>query len=116
MNIDKTYRRVFLTKKIERDKQEITTDTALLGASALAIGIGTLGAKLLGKNTINQFKTDNSNITVTFKKTGYILSLATLVTGVVSAINNTKNALAYVKTLKRDENKLKEVKRESLRS
>ena len=108
MNIDRTYRKVFLTKKIEIDKQELTTDTALLGASALAIGIGTLGAKLLGKDAINDFKMHDSNVKVNFKKGAYVLSLATLVTGVVSAINNTKNSILSVKILKHDKKKLED--------
>ena len=49
---DKSYRKTHMVERIERriesDKKEVTTDIALLGASALAVGIGALGIVVIG--------------------------------------------------------------------
>lgn len=52
---DKSYRKTYLVKEIQRDKEKMTKDIAFLGASALAIGVGVLGVSLLGDDVINAF-------------------------------------------------------------
>ena len=58
-NNDKSYRNTYVIERIERnierDKKSVAKDTALLGASALAVGVGALGIALLGDDVINAF-------------------------------------------------------------
>ncbi len=116
---DKSYRKTYTIVKIERnieqDQKNIAKDTALLGASALAVGIGSLGVVLLGGDLINAFTSGDaltlgSYLLVKFQGTGFALSAASVTGGIVAAINNTKNVLSSFRKLKNDKTRLEEEK------
>lgn len=116
---DKSYRNTYLIEKIERniekDKKSVAKDTALLGASALAVGIGALGIALLGDNVINAFTSGDaltlgSYMQVKFQGFGIAISATSVISGIVAAVNNTKNAISSFKKLKDDKNRLEEEK------
>ena len=116
---DKTYRNTYLIERIERniekDKKSVAKDTALLGASALAVGIGALGIALLGDDVINAFTSGDaltlgSYMLVRFQGAGVLISAASVISGIVAAVDNTKNAISSFKKLKDDKNRLEEEK------
>ena len=116
---DKSYRNTYLIEKIERniekDKESVAKDTALLGASALAVGIGALGIALLGDDVINAFTSGDaltlgSYMLVRFQGAGVLISAASVISGIVAAVDNTKNAISSFKKLKDDKNRLEEEK------
>ena len=116
---DKSYRNTYLIERIERniekDKKSVAKDTALLGASALAVGIGALGIALLGDDVINAFTSGDaltlgSYMLVRFQGAGVVISAASVISGIVAAVDNTKNAISSFKKLKDDKNRLEEEK------
>lgn len=116
---DKSYRNTYLIERIERniekDKKSVAKDTALLGASALAVGIGALGIAFLGDDVINAFTsgdalTVGSYMLVRFQGAGVAISATSVIGGIVAAVNNTKNAISSFKKLKDDKNRLEEEK------
>lgn len=113
MEEEKIERKKFLVKKIEKDKEYIHKDTLLLGASALAVGIGILGCSLLLESTIHPFK-DIENIDfgdymlINFKSLGFSVSILTILGGIYTAINNCKNMIFNFKNFKKDKIELKE--------
>ncbi len=116
---DKLYRNTYLIegieRNIERDKKSIAKDTALLGASALAVGIGALGIAFLGDDVINAFTSENaltfgSYVLIKFQGTGVVLSAISVVSGIIAAVNNTKNAILSFKKLKDDKERLEKEK------
>lgn len=116
---DKSYRNTYLIERIERniekDKKSVAKDTALLGASALAVGIGALGIALLGDDVINALTSGDaltlgSYMLVRFQGAGVAISAISVIGGIVAAVNNTKNAISSFKELKDDKNRLEEEK------
>ena len=116
---DKSYRNTYLIERIERniekDKKSVAKDTALLGASALAVGIGALGIALLGDDVINALTSGDaltlgSYMLVRFQGAGVTISAISVIGGIVAAVNNTKNAISSFKKLKDDKNRLEEEK------
>ena len=110
---DKSYRTTYLVKEIERNKKDIEKNTAFLGASALAVGIGTLGVVLLGDDVINAFTSGNaltigSYITTKFQGAGFALSAEAVLGGIYAAIKNSKNVIFSVKNLKQNKATLEE--------
>lgn len=104
---DKSYRKTYLVKEIERNKKDITRNTAFLGTSALAVGIGTLGVALLGDDVINAFTSGNaltigSYMAIKFQGAGFALSAETVLGGIYAAIKNSKNVIFSVKNLKQN--------------
>ena len=101
---DKSYRKTYLVKEIERNKKEITKNTAFLGASALAVGIGALGVTLLGDDVVNAFTSGNaltlgSYIAIKYQGYGFLLSAEAVLGGIYAAIKNSKNVISSVKKL-----------------
>lgn len=116
---DKSYRNTYLIERIERNietgKKNVAKDTALLGASALAVGIGALGIALLGDDVINAFTSGDAltlgtYMRVRFQCSGVVISASSVIGGIVAAVNNTKNAILSIKQLKDDKNRLEEEK------
>lgn len=110
---DKSYRTTYLVKEIERNKKDIEKNTAFLGASALAVGIGTLGVVLLGDDVINAFTSGNaltigSYITTKFQGAGFALSAEAVLGGIYAAIKNSKNVIFSIKNLKQNKATLEE--------
>lgn len=110
---DKSYRTTYLVKEIERNKKDIEKNTAFLGASALAVGIGTLGVVLLGDDVINAFTSGNaltigSYITAKFQGAGFALSVEAVLGGIYAAIKNSKNVIFSIKNLKQNKATLEE--------
>lgn len=110
---DKSYRTTYLVKEIERNKKDIGKNTAFLGASALAVGIGILGVVLLGDDVINAFTSDNaltigSYITIKFQGAGFALSAEAVLGGIYAAIKNSKNVIFSIKNLKQNKTTLEE--------
>lgn len=110
---DKSYRTTYLVKEIERNKKDIAKNTAFLGASALAVGIGTLGVVLLGDDVINAFTSGNaltigSYITTKFQGAGFALSAEAVLGGIYAAIKNSKNVIFSIKNLKQNKATLEE--------
>lgn len=110
---DKSYRTTYLVKEIERNKKDIEKNTAFLGASALAVGIGTLGVVLLGDDVINAFTSGNaltigSYITTKFQGAGFALSAEAVLGGIYAAIKNSKNVIFSIKNLKQNKTTLEE--------
>ena len=113
-NYRNTYQVELIERDIKSDKKNITKSTALLGASALAVGIGSLGITFLGKNLMNIFSsgeaiTLGTHILVKFQESATILSTLSVLGGITSAIYNTKNAITSLIKLKEDKNKLNEL-------
>ena len=113
-NYRNTYQVELIERDIKSDKKNITKSTALLGASALAVGIGALGITFLGKNLMNMFSsgeaiTLGTHILVEFQESAMILSTLSVLGGITSAIYNTKNAITSLIKLKEDKNKLNEL-------
>lgn len=113
-NYRNTYQVELIERDIKSDKKNITKSTALLGASALAVGIGALGVTFLGKNLMNIFSsgeaiTLGTHILVKFQESATILSTLSVLGGITSAIYNTKNAITALIKLKEDKNKLNEL-------
>ena len=122
---DKSYRNTYLIEKIERnieeDKKNVAKDSALLGASALAVGIGALGIAFLGDDVINTFTSTDaltlgSCLLVRFQRVGIKISTISVLSGIIAAVNNSKNALSSFKGLKDDKSRLKELEEEKGRS
>lgn len=110
---DKSYRTTYLVKEIERNKKDIGKNTAFLGASALAVGIGILGVVLLGDDVINAFTSGNaltigSYITIKFQGAGFALSAEAVLGGIYAAIKNFKNVIFSIKNLKQNKTTLEE--------
>ncbi len=110
---DKSYRTTYLVKEIERNKKDIGKNTAFLGASALAVGIGILGVVLLGDDVINAFTSGNaltigSYITIKFQGAGFALSAEAVLGGIYAAIKNSKNVIFSIKNLKQNKTTLEE--------
>ena len=113
-NYRNTYQVELIERDIKSDKKNITKSTALLGASALAVGIGALGITFLGKNLMNIFSsgeaiTLGTYILVKFQESATTLSTLSVLGGITSAIYNTKNAITSLIKLKEDKNKLNEL-------
>lgn len=111
---DKSYRKTYLVKEIERNKKEITKNTAFLGASALAVGIGALGVTLLGDDVVNAFTSGNaltlgSYIAIRYQGYGFLLSAEAVLGGIYAAIKNSKNVVSSVKNLKQNKINLEEL-------
>ena len=116
---DKSYRNTYLIERIERsieeDKKNVAKETALLGASALVVGIGALGIALLGDDVINAFTsrdalTLGSYMLVNFQGAGVAISATSVIGGIIAAVNNAKDAISSLKKLRDDKNILKEEK------
>lgn len=115
---DKSYRKTHMVERIERriesDKKEVTTDIALLGASALAVGIGALGIVLLGDDVINAFKSGNaltlgSFMSVRFQEAGVGISISAVLGGIIGTVKKLKDTISSFKKLNHDKDWLKEV-------
>lgn len=115
---DKSYRKSHMVERIERriesDKKEATTDIALLGASALAVGIGALGIVLLGDDVINAFKSGNaltlgSFMSVRFQEAGVGISISAVLGGIIGTVKKLKDTISSFKKLNHDKDWLKEV-------
>lgn len=117
MDNDKSYRKSYrikgIEKKIKEDKKDVATDLALLGASALAVGIGALGIFVLGPDLINSFKSGNaltfgSFMLVKFKEACIGTSLAAVIAGALGIDIKVKDTLLSIDILIKDKELLKE--------
>lgn len=116
---DKSYRNVFLIERLERnieeDKKDLAKNTALLGASALAVGIGTLGLILIGNDIINAFNSEEaltlgSYLLVRFQDSGIAVSGSIVACGIITATSNAQNTMSSLRRLKYNKKRLEEEK------
>lgn len=125
MEKNKSYRKAYLIKQIERNieinKKSFVKDTALLGASALAVGIGALGIVLLGDDLINSFKSGDSltlgsYMLVRFQGAGVSISITSVLGGIVGIVKNSKNVISSFKNLTSNKDALKNLQDEKGRT
>lgn len=125
MEKNKSYRKAYLIKQIERNieinKKSFVKDTALLGASALAVGIGALGIVLLGDDLINSFKSGDSltlgsYMLVKFQGAGVSISITSVLGGIVGIVKNSKNVISSFKNLTSNKDALKNLQDEKGRT
>ncbi len=125
MERNNSYRKVYLIKQIERNietnKKSIAKDIALLGASALAVGIGALGIVFLGDDLINSFKSGDSltlgsYILVKFQGAGVSISVTSVLGGIVGIVKNSKNVISSFKNLTSNKDALKNLQDEKGRT
>ena len=106
---------------IETNKKSIAKDIALLGASALAVGIGALGIVFLGDDLINSFKSGDSltlgsYILVKFQGAGVSISVTSVLGGIVGIVKNSKNVISSFKNLTSNKDALKNLQDEKGRT
>lgn len=125
MEKNKSYRKAYLIKQIERNieinKKSFVKDTASLGASALAVGIGALGIVLLGDDLINSFKSGDSltlgsYMLVRFQGAGVSISITSVLGGIVGIVKNSKNVISSFKNLTSNKDALKNLQDEKGRT
>lgn len=125
MERNNSYRKVYLIKQIERNietnKKSIAKDIALLGASALAVGIGALGIVLLGDDLINSFKSGDSltlgsYMLVRFQEVGISIPVTSVLGGIVGIVKNSKNVISSFKNLTSNKDALKNLQDEKGRT
>lgn len=105
----------FLIKQIEKNKNEITKDTALLAASAIAVGVGVLGVAVFGKEMLDFFDSNNlltfSNfMTVKFQGMGVGVSMSATLAGITGAISKYKHLVSTKKELNANKQTIKEIR------
>ena len=124
MNDGESKRNEYVIKLIERkimdDKKSIAENVALASASALAIGIGALGAAYFGTDIIKAFSSSesltlSSYLSVRFQSAGVAVSTVAVIAGIYGVIKNAKGTIASVRSLEHDKNYLKELKEEDER-
>ncbi len=124
MNDGESKRNKYVIKLIERkitdDKKDIAGNVALASASALAIGIGALGAAYFGTDIIKAFSSSesltlSSYLSVRFQSAGVAVSAVAVIAGIYGVIKNAKGTIASVRSLEHDKNYLKELKEEDER-
>ncbi len=120
------FRNIYKVNKVERlennikdERKSVIKDSAFLGASAIAVGIGALGVSLLGDDLINSFKTEelltySTYMKVRFQEAGVGISLASIIGGIVGAFFSIKHLIPDSAILKSDKKQLK-LEREKLK-
>ena len=126
MDNDKSYRKSFTIKaienKINEDKKDVAIDLALLGASALAVGLGALGIVALGPDIIEAFKSNDaltlgSFMLVKFKEACIGTSAAVVLAGALGIVVKLKDSISSVNNLLHDKDLLKvEINKEKEKS
>ncbi|MEE3342589.1 MAG: hypothetical protein VZS44_00680 [Bacilli bacterium] len=115
MDNDKSYRKSFTIKaienKINEDKKGIALDTALLGVSALAVGLGALGIVTLGPDIIEAFNSNNaltlgSYMIVRLKGAGIALSFSVVLAGAIGIVATIKDIISSINDLNHDKDLL----------
>ena len=104
----------FYIQHIKNDKKEMAKDTALLAASALAVGVASLGIVIFGKEILEAFKADNAMtfknyMTIRFQGAGVGISTTSVFAGILGLIKKIPDFKSSIKTLRADKNALEEI-------
>lgn len=91
---------------IKSNTKDIAIDTALLAAETFAIGVGSLGTYVFGKEFIDCLKDKDSKVTVILKGVPVLLSASSVFIGVKGIIDTKEKLQKHILDRKRHKNNL----------
>lgn len=110
-NYGTEYRRKHVVEQISRNKEQIGKSKFILAASALSVGIGTLGTYLFGPDFLNAISADKFQLSVLYFGEALSVSGGLIGGGIYHIIHEGKNYLNSAHNLNSYEEELNEMEK-----